>query len=174
MKKKLGLLLIPLLVLIDQLTKLYAKTYLQEHGPVTVIKGVFQFRYHTNSGAAWGMLEDRIWLFVLITLAALVLLGIIYFRLPAQRKFVPIQIILLFIVSGAVGNLIDRVSYHYVVDFLYLELIDFPIFNLADCYVTMSIAVLVILMIFKYKEADIDVLFSKKEQTDHKQELKDE
>ena len=56
--------------------------------------------------------------------------------------------------AGAIGNLIDRISLKYVVDFIYFELIDFPIFNIADCYLTVSSFLLIILAIFYYKEND--------------------
>ena len=67
-----------------------------------------------------------------------------------------------FIASGAIGNLIDRIVLKYVVDFLYFELIDFPVFNIADCYITISVIILAIMLIFYYKEEDIDLILKKK------------
>ena len=60
--------------------------------------------------------------------------------------------------AGAVGNFIDRMSNGYVVDFFYFKLINFPVFNVADIYVTLSAVFLVILLLFKYKEEDLNVL----------------
>ena len=65
------------------------------------------------------------------------------------------------ITAGAIGNMIDRVRFQYVVDFLYFELIDFPIFNVADIFATVATFGLVILLLFYYKEEDIDMLFQK-------------
>ena len=67
-----------------------------------------------------------------------------------------------FIIAGALGNLIDRVFLHYVIDFLYFELINFPVFNVADCYITVSMFVLAFLMIFYYKEEDFSSIWKKK------------
>lgn len=75
------------------------------------------------------------------------------------------KLIFVFIMAGAIGNMIDRFTLKYVVDFLYFSLINFPIFNIADCYVTVSAILLFALAIFYYKEEDmafIDQLFSKK------------
>ena len=64
------------------------------------------------------------------------------------------------ILSGAVGNFIDRVRFQYVIDFFYFKLIDFPVFNVADCYVTVGFILLLILILFKYKEDDFENIFS--------------
>lgn len=74
------------------------------------------------------------------------------------------RIVLVFLSAGAIGNLIDRSVNKYVVDFLYFELIDFPIFNLADCYVTGAAAFLIILCLFYYKDEDFAFLNRKEEQ----------
>ena len=60
--------------------------------------------------------------------------------------------------AGAIGNFIDRMMWHYVVDFLYIKAINFPVFNVADCYVTVSVALLIILILFVYKEDDFGFL----------------
>ncbi len=72
--------------------------------------------------------------------------------------YTKLHITLVFIASGAIGNLIDRIRNDYVVDFLYFSLIDFPIFNVADIYVTLSSVFLVILLLFVYKETDLEFL----------------
>lgn len=162
MKKRALLLLVPLLVGIDQLTKWWAKSWLQENGPVDVIRGVFQFRYHTNKGAAWGMFQNRIIFFVIATVIAICVFAFVYYRIPNEKKYRPLQIITIFLLSGAVGNMIDRLAYRYVIDFLYIELIDFPIFNVADMYVSLTAFVLVYFVMFRYKEDDFSFLSLKK------------
>ena len=64
--------------------------------------------------------------------------------------------------SGAIGNFIDRVRFGYVRDFIYFKLINFPVFNVADCYVTISVAIFIVLILFVYKENEFDFLSFKK------------
>ena len=85
-------------------------------------------------------------------------------KLPAGRRFVPLEACLTVICAGAAGNLIDRVSQGYVVDFLYFKLINFPIFNVADCYVTVGTAVLAILFLWYYKDEEFDMLYPKRKE----------
>ena len=89
----------------------------------------------------------------------MVAVAVIYamIRMPLTKKYVPLTICMLMVMSGAIGNMIDRVTNGYVVDFLYFRLINFPIFNVADCYVTVSAFVLVLLFMFYYKEEDLKV-----------------
>ena len=72
------------------------------------------------------------------------------------------QIVLTVLLSGAFGNLIDRCINGYVIDYFYFKLIDFPIFNVADCYVTISVAIILIMILFVFKEDELDTLFSNK------------
>ena len=74
-----------------------------------------------------------------------------------------INLILIFFVAGAIGNLIDRIVNNYVVDFFYFKLINFPIFNVADIYVTVAAFAFIILGIFYYKEEDFEMIFKKKD-----------
>ena len=94
--------------------------------------------------------------FVLITLVFLFLVFWIYHCLPADRRFYPVYVTMMLLLSGAVGNFIDRIFRNYVVDFFYFELINFPIFNVADIYVTCGAALFFIVFIFVYKEEDVN------------------
>lgn len=167
MKKFRLLIFSVLLILFDQCTKYIATLKLKDQAPIDVIRGVFQFSYVENTGSAFGMFGGKT-IFLLI-FTSLVLIGIlfVYFRIPIEKKYVSIRIILMFIIAGAIGNMIDRFAYHYVVDFLYFELIDFPVFNVADIYITCSAIVLFLLSFFYYKEEDYEQLMrhikSKKE-----------
>ena len=91
------------------------------------------------------------------------IIGYVLIKLPRNRHFVFLEALLVLIASGAVGNMIDRVQFNYVVDFFYFKLIDFPIFNVADIYVSVSCVLLAILVIFFYKDEDFDFLGKKKE-----------
>ena len=151
-----------LLVVLDQFTKVLALQNLKGQDPITIIPDVFQLLYVENRGAAFGILQNKQWVFLIIT--AIVLAALIWAlpRMSRERHFLPLRLCLCFIGAGAVGNMIDRIFRGYVVDFFYFKLIDFPVFNVADIYVTTSAIVLIFLIVFLYKEEDFDRLFSKK------------
>ncbi len=151
-----------LLVVLDQFTKVLALQNLKGQEPITIIPDVFQLLYVENRGAAFGILQNKQWVFLIIT--AIVLVALIWAlpRMSRERHFLPLRLCLCFIGAGAVGNMIDRIFRGYVVDFFYFKLIDFPVFNVADIYVTTSAIVLIFLIVFLYKEEDFDRLFSKK------------
>ncbi len=151
-----------LLVVLDQFTKVLALQNLKGQEPITIIPDVFQLLYVENRGAAFGILQNKQWVFLIIT--AIVLAALIWAlpRMSRERHFLPLRLCLCFISAGAVGNMIDRIFRGYVVDFFYFKLIDFPVFNVADIYVTTSAIVLIFLIVFLYKEEDFDRLFSKK------------
>ena len=91
----------------------------------------------------------------LIVLAVIVL---VLRKAPTTRRFLPFRICLVFLAAGAVGNLIDRVRFGYVRDFIYFSLINFPIFNVADIYVTVCTFLLAILLIVVYKDEELSFL----------------
>ena len=82
-----------------------------------------------------------------------------YLHVPMTKKLLPLRICAVFIFSGAIGNFIDRLKLGYVVDFFYFKLIDFPVFNVADIYVTVGTFILAFLLLFYYKEEDLDRIF---------------
>lgn len=123
-----------------------------------IIGDAFVFSYLRNSGAAWGMLSGKINLFLVFTVIVMLIVTYVIINLPATRKYMPLLITCTLLVSGAVGNFIDRVRFGYVRDFIYFKLINFPVFNVADCYVTVSVALLIILILFVYKEDDFGFL----------------
>ena len=127
------------LVFLDQISKYAAVRYLRGQEPFVLIDGVFELRYLENRGAAFGILQNKQIFFVCITLIALLLIAYIYIKkIPTERRFVWLNLVALLFFSGAIGNLIDRLTQNYVVDFFCFRLIDFPIFNVADIYVTLS------------------------------------
>ena len=159
----LDLLFFVLLVILDQITKNLAVLYLKDKPAIVLWEGIFELHYLENSGAAFGMLQNQKILFVSIAAIMLILIGYVLIKLPRTRHYAALEVLLVLIASGAVGNMIDRVQYNYVVDFFYFKLIDFPIFNVADIYVSVSCVFLAILIIFFYKDKDFDFLGKKKE-----------
>lgn len=147
-----------LLIAADQTTKYFAVERLMNNQPWVIWDGVFELHYLENRGAAFGMLQDQKIFFVLIAIIILAVIVYVLIKSPYQKMYTKLHITLVFIASGAIGNLIDRIRYEYVVDFLYFSLINFPIFNVADIYVTLSSIYLVFLLLFVYKESDLEFL----------------
>lgn len=156
---------IVLLCALDQFTKYLVVANMRLGEAIPLIDGVFQLRYIRNDGAAWSILEGKQIFFVVMTLFVLFFLGKLFITLPEDKKYAPIRIIVVFLTSGAIGNLIDRIwsgevlFKGSVVDFFDFCLINFPVFNVADIYVSVSMVLLVILMLFKYSEKDFDVIY---------------
>lgn len=152
-----------LLVILDQITKNLAVIYLKDKPPYVIFDGVFELHYLENRGAAFGMLQNQKILFVTIAVVILLIIGYLLLKLPRNKHYFILEILVVLIAAGAIGNMIDRVQFNYVVDFFYFKLIDFPIFNVADIYVSVSCVLLAILVIFFYKDDDFDFLGKKKE-----------
>lgn len=162
-KSLVGLIFSFFLIFIDQITKILAIQQLKDDNAFVLIDGVFELRYLENRGAAFGILQGKKIFFILFTLIALCLIAYIYLkRIPAERKFRFLDVICILFFSGAIGNFIDRIMRNYVVDFFYFKLIDFPIFNVADVYVTVAAFAMILLGLFYYKEEDYNKLFPSK------------
>ncbi len=181
----LSILTIIMLVILDQLTKLMAVIKLKNGSPFVIIDGVFELRYLENQSAAFGFdlvslfqrifkikyftenpdafLTAKMIIFAIVTIAVIILLMLLYRKIPQTKRFLWINLIMIFFVAGAIGNLIDRIVNNYVVDFFYFRLINFPIFNVADIYVTVAAFAFIILGIFYYKEEDFELIFGKKD-----------
>lgn len=149
-------------VLFDQLTKRLAVAKLALYRPVPLVNGVLELLRIENQGAAFGIMQGRMSFFYIITFIVLAFLLYVLVRLPEDRKYTPLLICMSFIAAGAVGNLIDRVFRRSVVDFIYFKPIDFPVFNVADIYVTCATFFLMLLILRFYDERDFDFLSGKK------------
>ncbi|MDD3403248.1 MAG: signal peptidase II [Hespellia sp.] len=150
------ILIIIALVVLDQFTKALAVIHLKGQESIVLIKGIFQLHYLENKGAAFGMMQNRQILFTIGAVLIICVIAYFWRRIPFVRKYIPFRICSVLIVSGAIGNMIDRLIQNYVVDFFYFSLIDFPIFNVADIYVTVACFLFAYLMIFHYKEDDLN------------------
>ena len=144
-----------ILVFLDQYTKYLAMTYLRPKGAIDLIPGVLELRYLENRGAAFGILQNRQWVFVIFAIACIIFCAWTGFRLAVSNRHAALRICLAALCAGAAGNLIDRVARGYVIDFIYFSLIHFPVFNLADVCVSLSTIALVILVLFFDKGEDI-------------------
>ena len=174
MKKKITssiiiqILLFFVLIVVDQWTKYLAVVNLKGQEAVSLIPGALEFKYLENNGAAFSMFQNRQWLFYIITAIVLIVIFALCGRVVLSLKrytllcdeFKPktfkngifLNYVLVILAAGAIGNLIDRIRLHYVVDFIYIRLINFPIFNFADICVSVSAVLLVIFFLFIYKD----------------------
>jgi signal peptidase II len=178
-----GLIVLVLLAL-DQVTKYLSVICLKDKHPIPIIKDVFELQYLENRSAAFGVdpisilhnifhfqafendpqlfLTVKMIFFVILTIAIVGIFVVLYTKIPSKKKFMFMDIVLILFVAGAIGNFIDRVKNQYVVDFLYFKLINFPIFNVADIYVTVAAFAMVFLVLFYYKDEDFEEIFPPK------------
>ncbi len=163
LKKYIGpLLAVVLLILFDQWTKWLAAAHLMGKSPIVLWDGVFELHYLENTGAAFGIFKgQQIFFYVLTVIIAVGLLWF-YSRIPQKRSYLLLRLPVLVCLAGALGNFIDRIFRGYVIDFFYFKLIDFPIFNVADIYITCSAVFFLLLFVFKYKEDDFSFIGKKK------------
>lgn len=162
-KAIIGMILSVVLIVIDQMTKLMAIHGLMNQQPFVILDGILELHYLENRGAAFGILQGKKAFFIIFTILVLAFIAYIYLkRIPDEKKFRLLDGICILFFAGALGNFIDRVFRNYVVDFFYFKLIDFPIFNVADIYVTVAAFAMIILGLFYYKEDDYNKIFPAK------------
>ena len=165
------------LIVLDQITKwLTRRHFSKKPDDVALIPKVLYFRYVENRGAAWGILQGRFQ--ILSVLSIILIVGFLYalYKVPKTRRYMPLIIIFICLTSGAVGNLIDRLVFGFVTDFIYFSPINFPVFNVADIYVTCSVFALCIAILFCYSEEELSFLpfFGAKKPADAEPEQNDE
>lgn len=135
-----------LIIAFDQITKYFASLNLKNADAVGFIPGLVQFRYAENTGMAFSMLSGARWVFILVTVIACVL--VLYYLFSDRCKSLWLYWSLGVIVSGGIGNLIDRIKFGYVVDFIEPTFVDFAVFNIADCAVTCGAVSLIAYLVY--------------------------
>jgi len=135
-----------LLVVIDQLTKYLVRANISLGENITFIPGILDLTYIQNTGAAFSILEKHTWL---LTLFSAIIVLVIAFMVTRGffKGWVGLTAATL-IMSGGVGNLIDRVAFKFVTDMLETTFMDFPVFNVADCCITVGVVLLFIYTLF--------------------------
>ncbi len=163
MNKKVYMLLIDfllfgLLLAADQVTKYLAILKLKGQNPIVIIENVLELQYLENRGSAFGMLQNQ--KIFLLFLGVILMSVMIFFlwKVPNEKKFIPAHLILTLVIAGGIGNMVDRVRFDFVVDFISFVLIDFPIFNVADIFIVVGTIMLFVLFMFVYKEKDLEFL----------------
>lgn len=129
-------------IAVDQITKIIVSANMQLNDTLPIIKDVLHITYIRNEGAAFGMLSNHRWIFMTASAIAIVALCVYLFRFSKDTKLIKVGIAL--IISGGIGNMIDRTVLGYVVDMIDFRLINFYVFNVADACVSVGAAVLIL------------------------------
>lgn len=146
-----------IIAILDQAAKFFAVGLFMEYGStapqlvngvtnIPLWENVFHLTYVENRGAGWGIFSDHTWILTLVT-ALIIVAAVTYVvvKRPKNRVFLTG---FTFLIGGAVGNLIDRIRIGYVIDFFDFTLIDFPVFNVADCFITIGAIIFAVYVIF--------------------------
>lgn len=143
--------LITLIIIIggDQFTKHLVSSSMQLGQSQEIINNFFYFTYAHNTGVAWGMLAGHLWLFIIVALISAVLMIVFFVRTRKDEVLTRFGLVLTF--AGMAGNLIDRMVFGYVRDFIDVVIFNynFPIFNVADMAVVIGVALIIIEIIFE-------------------------
>ena len=150
-----------LAIALDQYTKILAVKYLMS-SDYPLLKDILEFVYTENRGAAFGILQGGKVLFYIIAIIVSVVIIRSVYIMPNSKRMLHLLLALNFIFAGAWGNIVDRIIRSYVVDFIYISLINFPIFNMADIYISIATTVLIVCLLFIYKEEDFRFIKNKK------------
>ena len=152
------LILILTLLAVDQFTKYLAVIHLKNQPAFVLIDGVLELKYTENRGSAFGILQNQKLFILSVGVVFMAVLLFFLFKLPEDKKYRVVHIALSAIIAGGIGNMMDRIRFDYVVDFISFVLINYPIFNVADCYIVVFTILLFLLFMFVYKESDLDFL----------------
>lgn len=150
MKKIMPFILTIIFIIIDQIVKFMCLQNLKPIGSIQIIKNFFYLTYVENRGAAFGMLAGARWIFILIAFVATIFCIYYYNKIPKNKFFNISRVALIFIISGAIGNMIDRMFRGYVIDMFHFIFWgkDFAVFNVADIFVCLGTFLIGVAIIF--------------------------
>ena len=137
------------LIFLDRITKIWANQWLINEGSIEFIIGLLGFTYVENRGVAFGMLADKLYIMLPVTIIVAIVLIAVYMKNRGESKLFDISLLL--VITGAIGNIADKIIRGFVVDFIEFKFMDFPVFNLADIYVCVGAMLLVIYVLFGEK-----------------------
>ena len=159
-----GILLTIMLVFLDQISKYVIFATIGLGNPVPVVDGFFRLYGVYNTGAAFSMLNEHSWILLLISIISSIV--ITYFMKDFSLKRRPLySIAIVLILSGCIGNMIDRMFNSYqVYDFIELEFVNFAIFNIADCYLTVGVIIMAVFLLFFEQKDPITLKFKQKKE----------
>src|SRR3989338_9070206 len=129
-----------IIILIDQLSKFFVRTNFQLSQSIPIINNIFHLTYINNTGAGFGILKAQALILIFVSIAVI---GVIFYNFDKiKNEEILLQVLVDFVLGGTIRNLIDRLAYGYVIDFLDFRI--WPIFNFADSFVTMGVIGLII------------------------------
>ncbi len=148
------IIIIVLIATIDQISKYLIIKNVKYNELIPVIDNFFYITYHENKGAAWGILQNKRYIFIISTIILSIIMGYILFKTENRM----LKLSLSFILGGAIGNLIDRILKGSVADFLdfHFGSYNFPTFNVADMFIVIGTIILAIFILFFYQEPDVN------------------
>ena len=135
-----------LAIIADQITKYIVVENIDFKGTVPFIPGFMSFYHTRNTGAAFSMFSDQRWVFMVFSFISMGL--IIFILIKEYKRHKLLNIALSMVLGGGIGNMIDRIRLGYVVDFFKTEFMDFAVFNVADCFITVGAVLLGVYVIF--------------------------
>ena len=135
-----------LAIVADQITKYIVVANIEYKGSVPFIPGFMSFFHTRNTGAAFSMFSDQRWVFMVFSFISMGL--IIYMLIREYKRHRLLNVALAMVLGGGIGNMIDRIRFGYVVDFFKTEFMDFAVFNVADCFITVGAVLLGVYVIF--------------------------
>lgn len=149
MKRKLFMLIVIITLLIDQITKLLIKNNMDIYQQIPIIKDFFRLYYIENDGAAFSILQGKLWLFYFFSIVGLVIVYLFYKSSNNKINIIATSLLC----AGLLGNFIDRLLYQKVVDFLSFSFgsYDFAIFNIADICITIAVILFILDLIIEKK-----------------------
>ena len=134
-------------IFLDQLTKYLSVAYLKAVDTVPLIRDVLHLTYVENRGAAFGMLKDHRWVFIVVSTVAIIAMALYLYLGHASTTLYGVSIAM--VVSGGIGNMIDRIALGYVIDFIDFRLINFAVFNGADSFVCVGAGLLILALVIE-------------------------
>jgi signal peptidase II len=142
-----------IVIAIDQLTKWLVVKNMEYGESIEIVTNFFYLTSHRNQGAAWGILQGKMWFFYIVTI--IVIIGLVYYIQKMAKESKLFGIALGLMLGGAIGNFIDRVLRQEVVDFFHFYIINysFPIFNIADSALCIGVGLLILYMFLEEKRA---------------------
>ena len=124
---------------------------------MTLVEGFMDLTFVENRGVAFGMFSGQRWFILLLT--GVIAVGLIWFymTMPKKKEYFPLRVSLVLVLSGAIGNIIDRLFRGYVVDFFEFTFFEWPVFNVADIYVVVGVILLALMVMFVVKDEDLEL-----------------
>lgn len=135
-----------IIAILDQAAKIFAAGLLQSVDTYPLWNEVFHLTYVENKGAGWGIFSNHTWLLTVATIV--VVIAAVSYMVVKKPKDKLLQTAMTFMIGGAIGNLVDRIRQGFVIDFFDFTLINFPVFNIADCFITVGAAIFVVYVLF--------------------------